>query len=153
MVTALYSNKSMYFSYELSAFVTIQKIRKQLCFKDNIWWEVANSAGSIKMSTYLHTSWVEGLFSILLMQHGDHITRVQGPPVEKESRVCGSILLTPWNLFGFGIKCVTPWFGLPQEMDHLGISTISETSITVNERMYCRCSVVMVRFTKWSFSE
>lgn len=37
MVTPLeiYSNKSMSFSYELSAFVTIQKIRKQLCFKDN----------------------------------------------------------------------------------------------------------------------
>lgn len=38
----------------------------------------------------------------------------------------GGLLPTARNLFGLGVKCVTPRLGLPKKVDHLGISTIPE---------------------------
>lgn len=65
------------------------------------------------MLIHLNTSGVERLVSILLMQHGHHGVGVQKPPIQKEGGMCGGLLHTPYNLFGFGIKCITPWLSLP----------------------------------------
>lgn len=78
------------------------------------------------MSVHLHTSGVEGLVSILLLQHGHHGAGEQGPPVQEERGVGGGLAHIAFELFGFGVVGVTPWLGLPQEMDHLGIATKSE---------------------------
>lgn len=45
--------------------------------------------------------------------------------------MCGGLRHTPCDSFGFGVICVTPGFGLPQEMDHLGIATISEIKMRI----------------------
>lgn len=61
---------------------------------------------------HLHTSGLERLVSVLLLQHGHHGAGVQGPPVQEEGGVCGGLVHTPCDLFGFGVKSVTPWLGL-----------------------------------------
>lgn len=39
--------------------------------------------------------------------------------------MCGGLVHAPTNLFGFGVIREVPGFGLPQEMDHFGIATVS----------------------------
>lgn len=85
------------------------------------------------MFIHLHTSGVERLVSILLLQHGHHSAGVQDPPVQEEGGMRGGLMHSPCDPFGFGVKCVTPWLGLPEEMDHLGIATISEMSYIAND--------------------
>lgn len=76
---------------------------------------------------YLHTSRVEGLVPVLLLEHGHHLPRVQHPPVQQEGGVGGrGVLGGPPDLPGFGVKRVAPWLGLPQEMDHFGVTSVSE---------------------------
>lgn len=62
---------------------------------------------------HLDTSGEERLVSKLLVQHGHHSAGEQGPPVQEEGGMCGGLMHTSFYLFGFGVKCVTPWLGLP----------------------------------------
>lgn len=78
---------------------------------------------------HLHASGVEGQVSVLVLQHGHHLAGVQAPPVQQEGGMCGGLVHAPTNLFGFGVIGEVPGFGLPQEMDHFGIATVSVRNI------------------------
>lgn len=78
------------------------------------------------MFIHLDASGVERHVAMLLLQHGHHAVRVHGPPVHQEVGMCAGLRWTPADRLGFQVKRVTPWFGLPEEMDHLGIGTKSE---------------------------
>lgn len=76
--------------------------------------------------THIHTSCVEGLVSKVLVEHGHHRARVQGPPLQKEGGMRGGLLHISPDPPGFGVERVAPWLGLTQEVDNLGVATISE---------------------------
>lgn len=68
---------------------------------------------------------MEGQVSVLVLQYWHDLAGVQAPPVQQEGGMCGGLVHAPTNLFGFGVIREVPGFGLPQEMDHFGIATVS----------------------------
>ena len=67
------------------------------------------------------------MVSVVLLEQGQDLPGVQGPPVQEEGRVGGHrVLGAPPDLLGFGVKREAPRLHLPQEMDHLGIASVPE---------------------------
>ena len=80
-----------------------------------------------RLFIHLHTARVKGLVPVALLEQGQDLPGVQGPPVQEEGGVGGHrVLGAPPDLPGFGVKREAPWLHLPQEMDHLGIASVPE---------------------------